>query len=132
MTKGMGRVGNCMENRARLALLLLTAAGLAGCGETPARPVAATRPHPTVTAQSFAPEYTAETPPAPGAPVLANDPSAPIDTPLCGSAAKEAIATAAAVYPDGLTSGSTCPQNACFEPLTGTFIAATGARSVCR
>ena len=63
---------------------------------------------------------------------VTNDPSAPVHTPLCGEVSKETNRIAAQVYPDSLATQAPCTRNACFDPLTGTFIAATGARSVCR
>jgi len=63
---------------------------------------------------------------------LVNDPSAPVDTPVCGAAARGANAIDASIYPQSLTAGGACARNACFSPLTGTFIAADGSRSVCR
>lgn len=103
---------------------------LAGCAEPNApRPVAQgpVRQPP----QDFAPGMTTETPPANEA-QLANDPSAPTNTPLCGAVQQETNRMGGRVFPDGLASGSSCPQNACFNPLTGTYISATGASSVCR
>lgn len=61
-----------------------------------------------------------------------NVPSAPLTTPLCGAALREQAQSGAAVYTQGLTSGSSCTQNACFQPLTGTYITQNGTNSVCR
>ncbi|WP_229707258.1 hypothetical protein [Bombella mellum] len=61
-----------------------------------------------------------------------NLPSAPVDTPLCGTALHEQAATGAGVYGSSLATGSSCTRNACFQPLTGTFIAQDGSNSVCR
>ncbi|MFT8950860.1 MULTISPECIES: hypothetical protein [unclassified Gluconobacter] len=108
---------------------------LAACAEQPS----ATSSHAAVQApaqkippQDFAPGL-AEEAPADGHKVLLNDPSAPSNTPLCGTAQREANLAGSALYAQGLaTTTSSCPQNACFEPLTGTFIAANGNKSVCR
>ncbi|GAN67637.1 hypothetical protein AA0473_0828 [Acetobacter orleanensis NRIC 0473] len=63
---------------------------------------------------------------------LTNDPSAPANTPLCGVAARESQAMAAQNYPEPLTSGNSCVQNACFNTQSGTYIAADGTQRVCR
>ncbi|MQR98905.1 hypothetical protein [Gluconobacter aidae] len=106
---------------------------LAACAQQPARPVRTAGPvtHAKIPPQDFAPGLVDETP-EDGKKKLFNDPSAPLDTPLCGSALQEQARTGAAVYPQSLASTSSCPRNACFQPLTGTYIAATGAQSVCR
>lgn len=107
---------------------------LAACAEQPAAPAqtAAQAPAQKIPPQDFAPGL-AEEAPHTGQKVLLNDPSAPTNTPLCGTALHEANQAGAAVYAQGLAStASSCPQNACFEPLTGTFIAADGNKSVCR
>ncbi|MFT8675289.1 MAG: hypothetical protein ABF990_10265 [Acetobacter sp.] len=103
---------------------LLASLGLvAGCANTaqPAR----------IPPQSFAPGLNAETA-NPNESALKNDPSAPTDTPLCGTAAREAMAMAVQNYPQPLAVGSACTQNACFNTQTGTYIAADGTRRVCR
>ncbi|AQS88796.1 hypothetical protein AA101099_2254 [Neoasaia chiangmaiensis NBRC 101099] len=119
----------------RLFLLTLPGLFLAACADdqtTAPQPVAQQQaPKPKIAPQSFAPGLAEETPP-PNEAQLVNDPSAPVDTPLCGSALREGASAGAALYAEGLASGSTCVRNACFEPLTGTFIAADGSRSVCR
>lgn len=89
------------------------------------------QPQTKIPSQDFAPGLAEETPPANEA-QLTNDPSAPANTPLCGSAQQEANAAGTGIYSNGVASGGSCARNACFEPLTGTFIAATGRRSVCR
>lgn len=61
-----------------------------------------------------------------------NVPSAAFNTPLCGTALHEQAQTGASLYGQSLESGNTCVQNACFQPLTGTFIAQDGTNSVCR
>ncbi|MFE8872611.1 MULTISPECIES: hypothetical protein [Acetobacter] len=63
---------------------------------------------------------------------LTNDPSAPANTPLCGTAARESQAMAVQNYPQPLASGNSCVQNACFNTQTGTYIAADGSARVCR
>lgn len=82
----------------------------------------------TQAVQSMAPVSSAETSKA----SKQNDPSAPHDTPLCGTAAREAMAMAVQNYPQPLTSGNSCTQNACYNTQTGTYIAADGTQRVCR
>lgn len=105
---------------------------LASCGE-PVRQQGArhTQVKTRTPPQDFAPGLSEEALPANEA-QLKNDPSALLATPLCGAVQKETHRLASQVYSDSLSSRSACPQNACFDPLTGTFIAASGARSVCR
>ena len=116
--------------RTGLGAGLLCMTLIAGCADTTAsRPV--TQAQTRLPPQDFAPGMTTETPPANAAQLL-NDPSAPVNTPLCGAVQQETNRMGGQVFSDGLASGSSCPQNACFNPLTGTYIAATGAPSVCR
>lgn len=61
-----------------------------------------------------------------------NVPSAPATTPLCGSALQEQAQTGQKLYSQSLISGNNCALNACFQPLTGTYIAQTGNPVVCR
>lgn len=98
---------------------------LAGCAATPHVPAHKIPP------QSFAPGMVSDTPAA-NESQLVNDPSAALDTPLCGTAAREAQATAVQNYPQPLSVGNSCTQNACFNPQTGTYIAADGTPRVCR
>lgn len=60
------------------------------------------------------------------------DPSAPLNTPLCGTAARENMAMGVQNYPQPLSSGNSCVQNACFDTQTGTYIASDGTKRVCR
>lgn len=83
---------------------------------------------PTQAAQTMAPVSSSDT----GKASKLNDPSAPHDTPLCGTAAREAMAMAVQNYPQPLTSGNSCTQNACYNTQTGTYIAADGTQRVCR
>ena len=104
---------------------LLAGLGLAGC----AAPTPPARRPP----QTFAPALSASAEAAnPNESTLTNDPSAPVDTPLCGTAAREGMAMAVQNYPQPLAVGSSCTQNACFNTQTGTYIAADGTRRVCR
>lgn len=104
---------------------------LAGCASTPPTRQVAAAQHPAI--QSFAgapsggggdvsPSNRAKT----------NLPSAPVNTPLCGTALHEQARTGAGVYSRSLAVGNSCARNACFQPLTGTFIAQDGNNSVCR
>lgn len=94
---------------------------LAGCASQPTR----------IPPQSFAPGLSGESSPA-NESQLANDPSAPTNTPLCGTAAREAMAMAVQNYPQPLAVGGSCVRNACFNTQTGTYIAADGTQRVCR
>lgn len=98
---------------------------LAGCASQP-------RPQPRIPPQSFAPGLSAEAPPPANESQLVNDPSAPANTPLCGAAAREAMAMAVQNYPQPLASGNSCTRSACFNTQTGTYIAADGTQRVCR
>ncbi|MCE2565560.1 hypothetical protein [Komagataeibacter sp. FNDCF1] len=110
---------------------------LAGCAARPAphaptpRAAAQATTPGRIPPQDFAPGLTGEET-APSGIVLTNDPSAPLDTPLCGHAAREANALGAMVHPDMTPATSTCAASACFEPQTGTYIADDGSRRVCR
>ncbi|AQS90055.1 hypothetical protein A0U94_02730 [Gluconobacter albidus] len=114
-------------------LSLVTLPLLAACAEQPTAPArpAAPASQAKIPPQDFAPGL-AEEAPEDGKKKLFNDPSAPLNTPLCGTALQEQARAGAALYPQSLASTSSCPRNACFQPLTGTYIAATGAQSVCR
>ncbi|WP_338333084.1 hypothetical protein [Acetobacter sp. LMG 32666] len=94
---------------------------LAGCASPPTR----------IPPQSFAPGLSAEAPPA-NESQLVNDPSAPANTPLCGAAAREAMAMAVQNYPQPLAVGGSCVRSACYNTQTGTYIAADGTQRVCR
>lgn len=107
---------------------------LAACAQPPTAPARPEGPPTTqvkIPPQDFAPGL-AEEPSEDGKKKLLNDPSAPLNTPLCGKALQEQAKAGAALYPQSLASTSSCPRNACFQPLTGTYIAASGAQSVCR
>ncbi|MBB2202539.1 BA14K family protein [Gluconacetobacter tumulisoli] len=116
---------------ARLAVAVMMLSGLAACAPQPvARPAAQAVPRrPPL---QFAPGTVVEAPPPANEAQLVNDPSAPLNTPLCGAAARAAVATGARVNPAPLASGNSCVANACFDPLTGTYIGADGNRHVCR
>ena len=112
-------------------MMLMPLLVLAACAEQPPGASVPGRTASRIPPQSFAPGLDVENARANEA-QLTNDPSAPVDTPLCGVALKEEALAGGAVYGDGLATNSPCTRNACFQPLTGTFIAASGARSVCR
>lgn len=112
-------------------MMLMPLMVLAACAEQPPSASVPGRTASRIPPQTFAPGLDVETAPANEAKLI-NDPSAPVDTPLCGSALKEEALAGSAVYGDAVATNSTCARNACFQPLTGTFIAASGARSVCR
>ena len=102
---------------------------LAGCAQPPARVASQPVRHPPL---QFAPGTVTEAPPPANEAQLVNEPSAPLDTPLCGAAAHATQAMAARVNPAPLASGNACVANACFDPLTGTYIGADGERHICR
>lgn len=119
--------GRAMTLGALAALSLL-----AGCAAKPEAPPVAAVSHPNrIPPQDFAPGMVTETAPPAGV-TLVNDPSAPLTTPLCGTAAREANAAGAALYPQPAASGNSCTQNACFDPATVTYIASDNTRRVCR
>ncbi len=106
---------------------------------------ASTPPHPKIPIQQFLPDNTPPpgTTAAPAAPAdnggaapeqaaRVNDPSAPLETPLCGRAARDTIAAGAAVSPAVIPGAGACDQTACFDPLTDTYIGADGWRHVCQ
>lgn len=97
---------------------------LAGCGAQPQAPQKTSAP-------GFAPGMVSDTPSA-NESQLQNDPSAPLNTPLCGTAAREAQSMGVQNYPQPLAVGNSCTQNACFNTQTGTYIAADGSARVCR
>ena len=63
---------------------------------------------------------------------LSNDPSASVDTPLCGRQARDANAIADTLLPSRLAASGACAGFACYDPLTATYIGADGFRHVCR
>lgn len=113
-----------------LAGLLATGSGLAGCASQPASTTMTPAPG-RIPPQTFPPGTVTETP-APEGQVLVNDPSAPTNTPLCGTAAREANTMGQVMYPQPLINGGACTQNACFDPATQTYIASDNTRRVCR
>ena len=123
-----------IANPAAAALLSLLL--LAACGE-PERAAPATqaaRP-PGFAIQSFPPEAApagATLPPGEQPAQAENDPSAPPDTPLCGTAARETNAAAAALSPRTEAEGGACLATACYDALTDTYIGADGYRHVCQ
>ncbi|BCK74601.1 MAG: hypothetical protein ABF968_14555 [Acetobacter sp.] len=109
--------------------LVFSSFGLSGCANHPDATSAAHSGR--IPPQTFPPGTVTETPPPEGQ-VLVNDPSAPVNTPLCGTSAREANAMGQAIYPQPLTNGGACTQNACFDPATQTYIASDNSRRVCR
>ncbi|GBQ12880.1 hypothetical protein [Swaminathania salitolerans] len=114
--------------------IVVVLAALAGCAQTPAgnAPAGGAQQSARIPPQNFPPGMTGETPPPANEAQLTNDPSAPLDTPLCGAVQHETNRIGAQVFDDAVASGSACSRNACFNPLTGTYITATGAPGVCR
>ncbi len=127
----------------RLPLAVLLVSVLAGCeDQAPTTTEASAPAHPRIPIQQFLPDsapppgtQAASVPAeaqAPGTEARSNDPSAPLDTPLCGRAAREEIATAGAISPAVMADAGECAATACFDPLTDTYIGADGARHVCQ
>ncbi|MCQ8241489.1 hypothetical protein [Rhizosaccharibacter radicis] len=102
---------------------------LSGCEDTPA-----TSPAPAATAVAAAPRpaATAAGVAASGTVPLANDPSAPADTPLCGTAAREANDMGRNILASQYAQAGICSSFACYDPATATYIGADGYRHVCR
>ncbi len=119
-----------LMSRAVLLAAMVGSVGLTGCAEKTPEATASVPPA-RIPPQEFPPGTVTETPP-PENVTLVNDPSAPANTPLCGTAAREANAMGAAMYPQPLSSGNACTQNACFDPATQTYIASDNTRRVCR
>ncbi len=121
----MGWTGYRIGGAASLAAAL----ALAGCADTPPPPAAA-----PVAAAAAAPAPTGGIvrSPQPQGPVLANDPSAPADTPLCGVQAREADAIGQSLLPQQYAEAGICSSFACYDPATATYIGADGYRHVCR
>ena len=132
--------------RARAAALLTIPALsliLAGCEDTPAPVTAApvtaasaapARPEPAATGGIvLAPQPDAEAAAGgrPGA-MLPNDPSAPIDTPLCGAAAREVDQIGETLLPQQYADAGICRSFACYDPATATYIGLDGYRHICR
>lgn len=127
------RAGRAPTGAGALALLL----ALAGCADsapTPA-PVATAASAPAKAAAAAAPAAGGivlnPVAAAPGTP-LANDPSAPTDTPLCGVAARETNAAGQSLLSRQYAEAGICSSFACYDPATATFIGADGYRHVCR
>lgn len=128
--------GGAMRAGLRLIVALGAGMSLAGCADTPpttapAGPVAAVTSdapdatggivlHPTTGGDGTAPV------------MLVNDPSAPLDTPLCGMAAREANAIGQTLLSRQYATVGICSSYACYDPATATYIGADGYRHVCR
>ncbi|MBE7212662.1 MAG: BA14K family protein [Gluconacetobacter diazotrophicus] len=116
------------RRRSPFALLVAATFGcalLSGCED--ATPPAAT-PVPAATAAAPTPNAT----PVPAAITGVNDPSAPVDTPLCGTAARERSAIGQALLPRQYAEAGICRTFACYDPATATYLGADGYRHVCR
>ncbi|QHI95277.1 hypothetical protein GT348_02410 [Aristophania vespae] len=104
---------------------LCLASILAGCSHTQPQ-------NRRVTQQSFAPDMVASSGISSTNRTKYNLPSAPVTTPLCGNALHEQAQTGEKIYGQSLMSGNNCALNACFQPLTGTYISESGNPTVCR
>lgn len=106
---------------------------LGGCADAPApapAPIVAARPAAPASGIVLTPQPA--TPDGTGAVVLVNDPSAPSDTPLCGTAAREANAMGQALLGRQYANAGICTGFACYDPATATYIGADGYHHVCR
>ncbi len=117
------RIGGLLSLGATLAL--------AGCADTPPPPPAAA-PVAAVPAPPPRSGGIVLSPQPEGAPALANDPSAPADTPLCGIQAREANAVSQSLLAQQYAEAGICSSFACYDPATATYIGADGYRHVCR
>ncbi|WP_373318213.1 hypothetical protein [Ameyamaea chiangmaiensis] len=113
------------------AAVLVVCAALAGCADQTPQ-ATASQPATHIPPQDFAPGTVVEGPPPANEAQLTNDPSAPANTPLCGTAAREANQIAAANYPEPGRSGNACVLSACYDAQTATYIGADGNRHICR
>ncbi len=120
------------------AIVTVSVLALAGCEDAPApapAPSVAAAPALAPAASggivlSPQPDSGAASPPA--EPVLANDPSAPTNTPLCGAAVRETDAIGQALLPRQYAAAGICQSFACYDPATATYIGRDGYRHVCR
>lgn len=125
--------GGAMRTGLGLMALLGAELTLAGCASVPPPatvPVAAATSapaasdgivlHPTAGTDGTAPV------------MLVNDPSAPLDTPLCGMAAHEANAMSQALLGRQYATAGICSSFACYDAATATYLGADGYRHVCR
>lgn len=138
------RQGSSGAIRGALFACSLIVPGLTGCADEGAAPAVRANPPPASAGVERArPAQTPAFPPADeqapasatdqaGTPLTQNDPSAPLDTPLCGRAARERNQIGAALEPDVVAAAGACAQTACFDPATDTFIGADGFRHVCQ
>lgn len=113
-------------------LMMLMAGVLAGCSSSSTSSSFEAAEHPVIQSFAGAPSGGSSEEGSSSQQTKTNLPSAPVDTPLCGSALHEQASTGAQVYGSSLATGNSCTRNACFQPLTGTFIAQDGSNSVCR
>ncbi len=120
------------------AILTVSVLALAGCEDTTATapaPSVAAAPTPAPAASGgivLSPQPDGEAASQPAGVVLANDPSAPTDTPLCGTAARETNAIGQALLPRQYAAAGICQSFACYDPATATYIGLDGYRHVCR
>ena len=122
----------CGLQRLGCGLLLVAGSVLAGCSSQPtARQVEAAQ-HPAIQSFAGAPSGGGSGDSSSSPQMKTNLPSAPVNTPLCGTALREQASTGSEIYGRSLATGNSCTRNACFQPLTGTFIAEDGNNSVCR
>ena len=120
-----------------MGLVCAAALALAGCDDTTPPPAAVTSaPAAAAPAQAQAqvtggivlnPQEGAG-----GGLQLANDPSAPMNTPLCGTAAREADAIGQSLLSRQYATAGACSSFACYDPATATYLGADGYRHVCR
>ena len=120
------------------AILTVPVLVLAGCEDAPApAPVVAAAPASAPASAApggilLSPQPDGGAASQPAGMVLANDPSAPVDTPLCGAAARETDALGQALLPRQYAAAGVCQSFACYDPATATYIGLDGYRHVCR
>lgn len=123
------------SGQAGMGLVCAAALALAGCDDTTPAPAAATS-IPTAAAPAQAPVTGGivlnPQEGATGGVPLANDPSAPMNTPLCGTAAREADAIGQSLLSRQYATAGACSSFACYDPATATYLGADGYRHVCR
>ncbi len=119
--------------------MIAGATALSGCADTPAPvpvPAAAAAPAGPAPQRAAAPVIAGsdQDPAQAGAtlPVSLNDPSAPVDTPLCGTAARENNGLGQSLLPRQYAEAGQCASFACYDPATATYLGADGYRHVCR
>jgi hypothetical protein len=109
----------------------MAALALSGCADVPPPPPAAAPVAAAPTPAPASPSGIVLGPQQQGT-TLANDPSAPLDTPLCGIQARENNTMGQALLAQQYARAGICSSFACYDPATATYLGADGYRHVCR